>query len=88
MPALIRRSRVLNLNALARGLVADRKRLFDERRIEWTFRPDDHLPGVLADERMLSQVVANLMTNAMHYTLPGGRVSIGTGVPPTTAPSG
>ena len=29
-----------------------------------TFLPDDHLPGVLADERMLSQVVANLMTNA------------------------
>jgi len=31
-------------------------------------------------ERMLSQVVANLMTNAMHYTLPGGRVSIETEV--------
>ncbi len=70
----------LNLNELARGLVADRKRLFDERRIELSFLPDDHLPGVLADERMLSQVVANLMTNAMNYTLPGGRVSIGTGV--------
>ncbi len=70
----------LNLNELARGLVADRKRLFDERRIEASFLPDDHLPGVLADERMLSQVVANLMTNAMNYTLPGGRVSIGTGV--------
>ena len=70
----------LNLNELARGLVADRKRLFDERRIEVTFLPGVHLPRVVADERMLSQVLANLMTNAMHYTLPGGRVSISTEV--------
>jgi GAF domain-containing protein len=70
----------LDLNELARGLVADRKRLFDERRLEVTFLPDDQLPSVMADERMLSQVVANLMTNAMHYTLPGGQVSIGTEV--------
>jgi signal transduction histidine kinase len=70
----------LDLNELARGLVADRKRLFDDRKIEVIFRPDQHLPAVVADERMLAQVLANLMTNAMNYTLPGGRVSISTEV--------
>jgi signal transduction histidine kinase len=70
----------LDLNELARGLVADRKRLFDDRQIEVAFHPAEHLPRVMADERMLTQVLANLMTNAMSYTLPGGRVSITTGV--------
>ena len=68
----------LDLNALARGLVADRRRMFDERRLRVTFEPDPDLPQVLADGRMLSQVVANLMTNAMHYTLPGGHVGLAT----------
>jgi signal transduction histidine kinase len=72
----------LDLNELARGLVADRKRLFDERKIEVVFQPDEHLPRVVADERMLTQVLANLMTNAMNYTLPGGRVSISTDLTP------
>lgn len=68
----------LDLNALAQGLVADRRRLFDERRVRLTFEPDPHLPGVLADARMLTQVLANLMTNAMHYTLAGGQVGLST----------
>ena len=70
----------LDLNELARGLVADRSRLFEDRQIEVRFQPGENLPRVMADERMLTQVLANLMTNAMNYTLPGGRVSIATGV--------
>jgi signal transduction histidine kinase len=70
----------LDLNEVARGLVADRRRLFDDRKIEVVFRPAQHLPRVVADERMLTQVLANLMTNAMNYTLPGGCVSISTEV--------
>ena len=68
----------LDLNALARGLVADRRRMFDERRLQVSFEPDEKLPEVVADGRLLSQVAANLMTNAMHYTLPGGRVGLAT----------
>ncbi len=68
----------LDLNALARGLVSDRRRMFDKRRLQVTFEPDENLPEVVADGRLLSQVVANLMTNAMHYTLPGGRVDLAT----------
>lgn len=69
---------LLDVNALARGLVADRRRMFDERRLHVTFDPAPEVPRVLADGRMLSQVLANLMTNAMHYTLPGGRVELAT----------
>jgi signal transduction histidine kinase len=68
----------LDLNALVQGLVADRSRLFDERRVRLSFEPDPALPGILADGRMLTQVLANLMTNAMHYTLAGGRVDLET----------
>ncbi len=66
----------LNLNDMARNLVEDRKRLFAEREIELRFEPSESLPLVRGDERMLTQVFANLMTNAMHYTPAGGRVSM------------
>ncbi len=61
---------------MARNLVEDRKRLFAERNIELHFEPSESLPLVRGDERMLTQVFANLMTNAMHYTPAGGRVSM------------
>jgi GAF domain-containing protein len=61
----------LNLNALAESLVEDRRRLFAARGLQLEFTPQPDLPPVVADERMLSQVVANLLTNAMQYTASG-----------------
>ena len=72
----------LDLNALAHGLVDDRQRLFSQKNLSVTFAPLAGLPRVEADERMLSQVLANLMTNAMNYTPAGGRISITTDVVP------
>ncbi len=37
--------------------------------------PDD-LPGVLADSGLVAQVFANLVTNALKYTNPGGKVTV------------
>jgi two-component system phosphate regulon sensor histidine kinase PhoR len=34
------------------------------------------LPNVVADEQMISQVIANLMTNALNYTPAGGSVTL------------
>ena len=70
----------LDLNALAHGLVDDRQRLFSQKNLSVTFAPQAGLPSVEADERMLSQVLANLMTNAMNYTPAGGSISISTDV--------
>jgi signal transduction histidine kinase len=61
-------------------VVNDRKRLLAEKELEVGFNPQDNLPQVVADERMLSQVVANLLTNAMNYTPAGGRVEVSTSV--------
>jgi signal transduction histidine kinase len=71
---------ILNLNELAEGLVEDRRRLFAEKNLDIDIELHQDLPLVRADQKMLSQVVANLMTNAMHYTPPGGRVVIRTGM--------
>ncbi|MCJ7708918.1 MAG: GAF domain-containing sensor histidine kinase, partial [Anaerolineales bacterium] len=67
----------LDLNDLARTLVQDRQRLFAARGLVLQFQPQAALPPILADEHMLSQVVANLLTNAMQYT-PMGTVTIST----------
>jgi two-component system sensor histidine kinase VicK len=70
--------KLIDLNAIARGLVEDRQRLFAKKDLDVGFELCGDLPGVYADDRMLSQVIANLMTNAMNYTSPGGRVTIST----------
>lgn len=70
----------LSLNQLAGELVEDRRRLFAERELELEWKPATDLPQVLGDRRLLSQVLANLMTNALNYTPPGGRVSLSTEV--------
>jgi signal transduction histidine kinase len=69
----------LDLNRLARSLVEDRRRLFSAKELKLEFKPETPLSRVLADERMLTQVVANLLTNALNYTRPGGRVQVNTG---------
>ncbi len=68
----------LDINSLARGLVEDRRRLFAGRDLKLRLSLDAKLPTVQADAKMISQVVANLMTNALNYTPAGGRVTIST----------
>ncbi len=70
--------KLVDLNTIARGLVEDRQRLFAKKDLRVGFELSEDIPNVVADDRMLSQVVANLMTNAMNYTSPGGRVTIST----------
>ncbi|MEZ0395901.1 MAG: GAF domain-containing protein [Anaerolineales bacterium] len=69
-----------DLNALIRTLVDDRRSLAEERglTLEMSLRPD--LPLVWLDESMMVQAVSNLLTNALNYTLKGGRVSVRTAV--------
>lgn len=43
----------------------------------------DHLPKVMADQVRLGEVIANLVSNAINYTNPGGKVEISTSVSPT-----
>ncbi|MFP3853366.1 MAG: GAF domain-containing protein, partial [Anaerolineales bacterium] len=68
----------LDLNELAKALVDDRQRLFSDRQLALNWRPEVGEAWIYADERLLSQVIANLMTNAMHYTPAGGQVTLST----------
>ena len=68
--------RRLDLNVLARALVRDRERLFSERGLDLAWEPSADGVLVMADEQLMSQVIANLMTNAMNYTPSGGRVAV------------
>lgn len=41
-----------------------------------SIRVADNLPMIIADERMLKQIVINLMTNSVKFTPPGGKVRV------------
>ena len=67
-----------NINDLLETLATGRAPLFADRNLTLT---TELAPGplmVMADPRMLVQIATNLMTNAMHYTPPGGTVTVRT----------
>ena len=68
----------IDLNYLVRNLVEDRQRLLSERSLQVHLALNPQLPLLLADEQMISQTIANLLTNAMHFTKPGGSITITT----------
>ncbi len=70
--------RPTDLNALLTALVEDRRALAANRGLALSLDPEAGLPRVLGDERLLTQVFTNLLTNAMNYTLDGGRIALHT----------
>ncbi len=47
-----------------------------EKGVDMTFRMDDPLPRVMADEKMIDDLFANLVSNAIKYTPSGGTVTV------------
>jgi PAS domain S-box-containing protein len=70
----------MDVNRMAGLLISDRAILFSDRGLTLYFEPQLDLPPVLGDEKMLIQVLTNLMTNAMNYTPRGGTVTVSTAV--------
>lgn len=66
----------VDLNGLVRALAEDRRELAANRGLDLELELDENLPLVLGDERLLSQVFTNLLTNAMNYTPSGGRIRL------------
>jgi len=57
---------------------------FEEKGVSLELTPAPDLPPVLADEDRMSQVLLNLVGNALQYTPSGGRVTITAGLQSTT----
>ncbi len=68
----------VDINALAGDYVSDREMLAQRRQIHLTFDAWPDLPPVHADPRLLTQVLGNLLTNAINYTPAGGEVCVST----------
>jgi PAS domain S-box-containing protein len=66
----------LPLDPLLRQLVADRVNLAIERGLTLEYQAGGDLPLVLIDPERLTEVITNLMTNAINYTPAGGRVVV------------
>jgi PAS domain S-box-containing protein len=65
-----------DINQLAAQLIADRTALAASHELLIDYRAESPLPFVLVDPEMLSQVLSNLLTNAVNYTPPGGLITI------------
>jgi phosphoserine phosphatase RsbU/P len=68
----------VDVNALVTQLVGDRTRLFADHGLTLRAETRAGLPCVPGDQKMLVQVLTNLMTNAMNYTPAGGTVTLRT----------
>ncbi|HSR46802.1 MAG TPA: GAF domain-containing protein [Anaerolineales bacterium] len=70
--------RPVDINRLLGSLVDDRRALATKRGLELSLEWDTSLPPARGDERLLSQVFTNLLTNAMNYTPDQGQITLRT----------
>lgn len=68
----------VDLNQLVAQMVFDRGALIAGRGLTLDARPEPNLPPALANDALVAQVLSNLITNAMHYTAPGGTITLST----------
>ncbi len=68
----------VDLNKLMQALARDRKELAARQGLKLIVDIEQDLPPSLSDERLLSQVFTNLLTNAMNYTPRGGEITLRT----------
>lgn len=66
----------VDINQLLRALYDDRRTLASTRGLELEMITDEDLPVASGDSRLLSQILTNLLTNAMNYTPQGGCIRI------------
>jgi two-component system phosphate regulon sensor histidine kinase PhoR len=69
----------VDINDLFAGLVEDRQTLASNRGLTLSLEADPSIPAIRGDERLITQVLTNLLTNAMNYTQDGGQIILRTG---------
>jgi signal transduction histidine kinase len=70
----------VNVNRLISELVSDRSAMAGDRGLTLECHPATGLPPGMADPRLLNQAISNLLTNAINYTLPEGRIQLRSGI--------
>lgn len=68
----------VDLNQLAADFFTDRTALAADYGLSLDFRPDPDLSPTLTDLSLTTQIMSNLMTNAIHYTPRGGQITLST----------
>jgi signal transduction histidine kinase len=68
-----------DLNMLVGTLATDRGALAADRGLTLDVETTELLPMALADQKLLEQVLTNLLTNAINYTPQGGTIMLRTG---------
>jgi PAS domain S-box-containing protein len=68
----------IDVNDLLRALVEDRHRMATQRGLHLSLECAPQLPPAAGDARLLAQIFTNLLTNALNYTEPGGRITLTT----------
>jgi PAS domain S-box-containing protein len=67
-----------DLNHIITALMEDRRSLAEERGLSVETELLSDLPPVPVDEPTIVQAISNLLTNAMNYTPPGGKITVKT----------
>jgi PAS domain S-box-containing protein len=68
----------VDINELIHALVHDRSTLAAKLGLNLNTELEGSLPTIIGDDRLLSQVFTNLLTNAMSYTPEGGLITLRT----------
>ena len=66
----------IDLNKLARNMLVRYKKRAAESQLTLEIKIDPNLPDVQADEEKISWVIAQLLSNAIKFNKPGGKVSL------------
>lgn len=66
----------VSANEVARAALKLMKPQLEQKRILLTAALEEHMPMLLADRRSLMQILLNLVSNAIKFSSPGGRIAV------------
>ncbi len=67
-----------NLNSVLKENLSALKFLADNKGVQLTLDTDASLPGILIDQARFTEIIDNLVSNAIKFTQPGGRIHVRT----------